>query len=109
MTRLIVEALQEDRQGRGARRPQLLRATCYIQPILAGPTRPAGEWRVSEVALSPILVRPVREKLEHDRVIRLFQAKYKKKYDVGINVGGGQVAPGGTGNSAIFPDLVLPS
>src|SRR5689334_3620690 len=32
---------------------------------------------VSEVVLSPILVRPVREQLEHDRVIRLLQAKYK--------------------------------
>ena len=35
----------------------------------------------SEVVLSPILVRPVREQLEHDRVIRLLQAKYKRKSD----------------------------
>ena len=28
--------------------------------------------------VSPILVRPVREQLEHDRLIRLLQAKLKK-------------------------------
>ena len=59
--------------------------------------------------MSPILVRPVREQLEHDRVIRLLQAKYKKKYDVGINPGAEQGAPVGSGTSAVFPDLVLQS
>ena len=57
----------------------------------------------------PILVRPVREQLEHDRVIRLLQAKYKRKFDVGMNPGAEQSAPIGTGASAIFPDLVLQS
>jgi hypothetical protein len=57
----------------------------------------------------PILVRPVREQLEHDRVIRLLQAKYKRKFDVGMNVGMEQVAPIGVGTSAVFPDLVLQS
>jgi hypothetical protein len=59
--------------------------------------------------LSPILVRPVREQLEHDRVIRLLQAKYKRKYDVAINPGNEQTAPVGTGASAWYPDLVLQS
>jgi len=57
----------------------------------------------------PILVRPVREQLEHDRVIRLLQAKYKRKFDVGINTGSEQTAPVGSGSSAIYPDLVLHS
>ena len=57
--------------------------------------------------MSPILVRPVREQLEHDRVIRLLQAKYKRKYDVAINPGQQQVAPVGTGPSPWYPDLVL--
>jgi hypothetical protein len=59
--------------------------------------------------LSPILVRPVREQLEHDRVIRLLQAKYKRKFDVAINPGNEQTAPvGGAGGSgAWYPDLVL--
>ncbi len=57
--------------------------------------------------MSPILVRPVREQLEHDRVIRLLQAKYKRKFEVGINPGNVQAAPIGAGPSAWYPDLVL--
>jgi len=57
--------------------------------------------------LSPILVRPVREQLEHDRVIRLLQAKYKRKSEVAINPGSQQTMPVGTGTSAWYPDLVL--
>jgi hypothetical protein len=57
----------------------------------------------------PILVRPVREQLEHDRVIRLLQAKYKRKFEVGMNVGSEQLAPIGSGTSAVYPDLVLQS
>ena len=57
--------------------------------------------------MSPILVRPVREQLEHDRVIRLLQAKYKRKFDVAINLGNEQTAPVGTGPTPWYPDLVL--
>jgi hypothetical protein len=49
----------------------------------------------------------VREQLEHDRVIRLLQAKYKRKFDVAINPGNEQTAPVGTGTTAWYPDLVL--
>jgi len=59
--------------------------------------------------LSPILLRPVREQLEHDRVIRLLQAKYKRKFEVSINVGNEQKAPVPIGQSSWFPDLVLQS
>ena len=57
--------------------------------------------------MSPILVRPVREQLEHDRVIRLLQAKYKRKFEVAINPGNEQTAPVGPGPSPWYPDLVL--
>jgi hypothetical protein len=57
--------------------------------------------------LSPILVRPVREQLEHDRVIRLLQAKYKRKFEVAINPGNEQTAPVGSSESPWYPDLVL--
>jgi len=57
--------------------------------------------------VSPIFVRPVREQLEHDRLIRFLQTKYKKKFDVGINVGDEQVAPLKIGQNTMFPDLVL--
>jgi hypothetical protein len=59
------------------------------------------------VDLSPILVRPVREQLEHDRVIRLLQAKYKRKFEVAINPGNEQTMPVGSGPSPWYPDLVL--
>jgi len=59
--------------------------------------------------LSPILVRPVREQLEHDRVIRLLQAKLKRKHDVAINVADEQSAGVKIGPSQMFPDLVLSS
>jgi hypothetical protein len=57
--------------------------------------------------VSPILVRPVREQLEHDRVIRLLQTKFRRRFDVGINPGAEQNSPIGSGVSAIFPDVVL--
>ncbi len=57
--------------------------------------------------MSPIMVRPVREQLEHDRVIRLLQTRYRRRYDVGINPGAEQNAPVGTGSPAIYPDVVL--
>src|SRR5207253_11205787 len=60
--------------------------------------------------VSPILVRPVREQLEHDRIIRLLQAKYKRKFEVAINPGNEQNAPVSgppPGSAPWFPDLVL--
>ena len=57
--------------------------------------------------MSPILVRPVREQLEHDRVIRLLQAKYKRKFEVAINPGNEQTAPVGPTEAPWYPDLVL--
>jgi len=57
--------------------------------------------------VSPILVRPVREQLEHDRLIRLLQVKLKRKFDPGINPGNEQNTPIGVGPQAVFPDLVL--
>jgi hypothetical protein len=59
------------------------------------------------LALSPILVRPVREQLEHDRLIRLLQVKLRRKYDAGINPGTEQNVPVGAGPGAVYPDLVL--
>jgi hypothetical protein len=52
-------------------------------------------------------VRPVREQLEHDRVIRLLQTRYRRRYEVGINVGAERTAAVGTEPSAIYPDLVM--
>jgi hypothetical protein len=57
--------------------------------------------------VSPIFVRPVREQLEHDRLIRHLQAKYKKKFEVAVNLGEEQTAPVKIGPKNFFPDLVL--
>lgn len=55
----------------------------------------------------PILVRPVREQLEHDRVIRSLQAKLKRRHEVTTNIGEEQNAGVRSGNLMVFPDLVL--
>lgn len=58
--------------------------------------------------MSPILVRPVREQLEHDRVIRLLQQDLsKRKVEVGINPGTEQNASVGAGSRKEYPDAVL--
>ena len=55
----------------------------------------------------PILVRPVREQLEHDRVIRHLQAKLKRKFDITTNIGDEQNSGIRSGNLTLYPDLVL--
>jgi hypothetical protein len=59
--------------------------------------------------LSPILVRPVREQLEHDRMIRLLQAKFRRRYEASINPGAEHNAAVGSGPTALYPDLLLMS
>lgn len=75
---------------------------------------PAPEARVKDArisasggSVSPIFVRPVREQLEHDRLIRFLQVKYKKKLDAQINVGDERVVPVKIGPGTFFPDVVL--
>jgi hypothetical protein len=55
----------------------------------------------------PILIRPVREQLEHDRLIRQLQAKLKRKFDAIANPGDEQNASVKVGTAVLFPDLVL--
>jgi hypothetical protein len=57
--------------------------------------------------VSPILTRPVREQLEHDRVIRQLQARYKRKTDVVINPGNEQNQSVTVGELVVYPDLLL--
>ena len=59
--------------------------------------------------MSPILVRPVREQLEHDRIIRLLQAKFRRRYEAAINPGAEHNAAVGSGPAALYPDLLLMS
>jgi hypothetical protein len=57
--------------------------------------------------VSPILVRPVREQLEHDRIIRLLQAKSRRRYDANVNPGAEQNAPVRVAGGAVYPDVLL--
>ena len=57
--------------------------------------------------MSPILVRPVREQLEHDRIIRLLYGKSRRKHDAGMNPGAEKNVGVGSGTATEFPDLVL--
>jgi hypothetical protein len=57
--------------------------------------------------VSPILVRPVREQLEHDRIIRLLPGRYRRRFEVVLNPGVEQNASVGSGDRAIYPDAVL--
>jgi hypothetical protein len=59
--------------------------------------------------VSPIFVRPVREQLEHDRLIRFLQGKYKRKFDAATNVGDERIVPVKIGAGTFYPDLVLMS
>ena len=58
--------------------------------------------------MSPILLRPIREQFEHNRVIRLLQARLRRRYLVGVNL---EDEPEATGvrsaTGLVYPDLVL--
>jgi hypothetical protein len=45
--------------------------------------------------------------LEHDRVIRLLQARYRRKFEVAINPGAEQNVSVMSGELAVYPDLLL--
>lgn len=57
--------------------------------------------------MAPILVRPVREQLEHDRVIRLLQAKWRRKYNAEANPGDERNAVVKVKGTMLYPDLLL--
>jgi hypothetical protein len=59
--------------------------------------------------VSPILVRPVREQLEHDRIIRLLHAKSRRRFEAGMNPGNERNAAVGVAPASVYPDLVLQS
>lgn len=104
------------RPGQGAARAEI---TCLARgngPAYRSARLPSASslddvrrYRRVEAWVSPILVRPVREQLEHDRIIRLLQSKNRRRFDVGMNPGAEQNAPVGSGASAVYPDLVFHS
>jgi hypothetical protein len=71
------------------------------------PNTQRGDPSDSGGIVSPILTRPVREQLEHDRVIRQLQARYKRKNEVVINPGNEQNESVTVGELVVYPDLLL--
>ena len=59
--------------------------------------------------MSPILVRPFREQYEHDRIIRLLQVRFRRRFSVGVNAANAPAAPVRHGATVLSPDLVLSS
>lgn len=57
--------------------------------------------------MSPILIRPVREQIEHDRIIRVLQARLRKEFAVEANLGDERRVPVRVGEQLFYPDLVL--
>jgi hypothetical protein len=54
-----------------------------------------------------ILIRPVREQFEHDRVIRALELSFGEKFVVEVNVGDERRVPIKTGTGQAYPDLIL--
>ena len=59
--------------------------------------------------MTPIMVRPVREQFEHDRVIRLLQSRFRRRYAVAANIGDESTASVRVGTRVMYPDLTLTS
>lgn len=60
--------------------------------------------------MSPIVLRPIREQFEHNRMIRLLQTRLRRKYLVDINIEDEREATSvRSGTGLVYPDLVLTS
>ena len=58
--------------------------------------------------MSPVVLRPIREQFEHDRVIRLLQTRLRRRYAVAVNIGDEpEPASVRVGSADVYPDLVL--
>jgi len=58
--------------------------------------------------VSPILLRPVREQLEHDHVIRLLRTRLRRRSQIAVNLGD-EVTALTLGARKLYPDLMLTS
>ena len=57
--------------------------------------------------MSPILLRPIREQLEHDRVLRQLQTRWKRRFEVSINFRQEETASVRSRKINCYPDLIL--
>jgi hypothetical protein len=75
----------------------------------AGWSGPAYVLGLPVLSVSPILLRPIREQQEHDRVTRQLQSRWRRRFEVGANAGSDEVVPVRSGSQVVYPDLVLTS
>jgi hypothetical protein len=54
-----------------------------------------------------IFVRPVREQVEHDRVIRFLQTRWRRRFAVEVNTGEERAASIRLRETQLYPDLIL--
>ena len=57
--------------------------------------------------MSPILLRPIREQIEHDRVVRQLYARWRRRYVVAINPDREEEASVRVRGRILYPDVVL--
>jgi hypothetical protein len=57
--------------------------------------------------VSPILIRPIREQIEHDRIIRVLHARLRGEFDVESNLGDDRRAALRVGQRVHYPDIVF--
>ena len=60
--------------------------------------------------MTPILVRPIREQVVHDRVIRQLSGKWRRnrnRYSVAANVGSSTEAAVKVGGQSLYPDIIV--
>jgi hypothetical protein len=55
----------------------------------------------------PIVIRPIREQFEHDRVVRHLQTRFKRRYTVAINPGNTEETAITLGARLVYPDVLL--
>ena len=59
--------------------------------------------------MSPILLRPIREQIEHDRVVRQLYARWRRRYAVAINPGQEEETSVRARGQILYPDVILNS
>ena len=57
--------------------------------------------------MSPILLRPIREQIEHDRVVRQLYTRWRRRYTVAINPGREEEASVRVKGKILYPDVIL--
>ena len=57
--------------------------------------------------MSPILLRPIREQIEHDRVVRQLYTRWRRRYVVAINPGREEEASVRARGKLLYPDVIL--